>query len=48
MVPDNIILMTSTYVWKYIMAYICYAFGFVLKTGCDNLTVDFDLRGVLL
>jgi hypothetical protein len=27
---------TSTYVWKYILAHICYAFGFALETGCDS------------
>jgi hypothetical protein len=27
--------MMSTYVWKKILAHICYAFGFALKTGCD-------------
>jgi hypothetical protein len=29
--------MMSTYVWKKIMAHICYAFGFALKTGCDTV-----------
>ena len=26
----------STYVWKWILAHICYAFGFAPRTGCDN------------
>ena len=32
----------STYVWKKIMAHICYAFGFALKTGCDTCSREFS------
>jgi hypothetical protein len=36
--------MMSKYVWKKIMAHICYAFGFALKTGCDTYVDDIIVK----